>query len=55
MYSTLVNLSKHDLRTILCKNLEFIPQVCNVQSSNLNKFCVKQTMMYNQNFFRPRM
>ena len=47
MYSTLVDLSKHDLRTVLCKNLESIAQDCNVQSRNLNKFCVKQNMIYN--------
>ena len=43
----LVDLSKHDLRTVLCKNLESIAQDCNVQSRNLNKFCVKQNMIYN--------
>ena len=34
----------HDLRTVLCKNLESIAQDCNVQSRNLNKFCVKQNI-----------
>ena len=43
----LVDLSKQDLRTVLCKNLESIAQDCNVQSRNLNKFCVKQNMIYN--------
>ena len=43
----LVDLNKHDLRTVLCKNLESIAQDCNVQSRNLNKFCVKQHMIYN--------
>ena len=43
----LVDLSKHDLRTVLFKNLESIAQECNVQSRNLNKFCVKQNMIYN--------
>ena len=33
MYSTF----KHDLRTVLCKNLKSIAQDCNVQSRNLNK------------------
>ena len=33
----LVDLSKHDLRTVLCKT-----QDCNVQSRNLNKFCVNK-------------
>ena len=31
----LVDQSKHDLRTVLCKNLESIAQDCNVQSRNL--------------------
>ena len=43
----LVDLSKHDLRTVLCKNLKSIAQDCNVQSRNLKKFCVKQNMIYN--------
>jgi len=43
----LVDLSKHDLRTVLCKNLYSIAQDCNVQSRNLNKFCVKQNKIYN--------
>jgi len=43
----LVDLSKQDLRTVLCKNLESIAQDCNVQSRNLNKFCLKQNMIYN--------
>ena len=43
----LVDLSKHDLRTVLCKNLESIAEDCNVHSRNLNKFCVKQNMIYN--------
>ena len=42
----LVDLSKQDLRTVLCKNLESIAQNCNVQSRNLSKFCVKQNMTY---------
>ena len=42
-----LDLSKQDLRTVLCKNLESIAQDCNVQSRNLNKFCVKQNMIYN--------
>ena len=42
----LVDLSKDDLRSVLCKNLESIAQDCNVQSRNLNKFCVKQNMIY---------
>ena len=45
MYSTFS--SKHDLRTVSCKNLESIAQDCNIQSRNLNKFCVKQNMIYN--------
>ena len=40
-------LCKHDLRTVLCKNLESIAQDYNVQSRNLNKFWVKQNMIYN--------
>ena len=48
----LVDLSKHDLRTVLCKNLESIAQDCNVQSRNLNKLCVKQNMISDS--FRPR-
>ena len=44
----LVDVSEHDLRTVLCKNLESIAQDSNVQSRNLNKFCVKQNMTYNQ-------
>ena len=40
-------LCKHDLRTVLCKNLESIAQDYNVQSRNLNKFCVNQNMKYN--------
>ena len=44
----LIDLSKHDLRTVLFKNLESIAQDWNVQSRNLNKFCVKQNMIYNQ-------
>ena len=36
----LVDLSKHVLRTVLCKNLQSIAQDCNVHSRNLNKFCV---------------
>ena len=48
MYSTvIVDLSKLDLRTVLCKNLESIALDCNAQSRNLNKFCVKQNMIYN--------
>jgi len=43
----LVDISKQDLRTVLCKNLESFAQDCNVQSRNLNKFCVKQNMIYN--------
>jgi len=43
----IVDLSKQDLRTVICKNLESIAQDCNVQSRNLNKFCVKQNMIYN--------
>ena len=43
----LVDLSKHDLRTVLCKNIESIAQDCNVEFRNLNKFCVKQNMIYN--------
>ena len=35
------------LRTVLCKNLESIAQECNIQSRNLNKFCVNQNMIYN--------
>ena len=30
------------------ENLESITQDCNVQSRNLNKFCLKQNMIYNQ-------
>jgi len=41
----LVDLSKQGLRTVLCKNLESIAQDCNLQSRNLNKFCVKQNMI----------
>ena len=44
----LVDLNKHDLITVLCKNLESIVQDCNVQSRNLIKFCVKQNMIYNR-------
>ena len=43
----LVDPSKNDLRTVLCKNLESIAQDCNVQSRNLNKFCVKQNIIFN--------
>ena len=46
-FRLLVDLSKEDLRTVLCKTLESIAQDCNVQSRNLNKFCVKQIMIYN--------
>ena len=42
------DLNKHDLITVICKNFESIAQDCNVQSRNLNKFCVKQNMIYNR-------
>ena len=43
----LVDLSKQDFSTVLCKKLESIAQDCIVQSRNLNKFCVEQNMIYN--------
>ena len=42
----LVDVSKHDSRTVYVKILNLL-QDCNVQSRNLNKFCVKQNMTYN--------
>ena len=52
-FHVFVDPSKHDLRTVLCKNLESIAQDCNLQSRNLNKFCVKQNMIYNPLDFIP--
>ena len=42
----LVNLSKNDFNTVLCKNLHSIARDCNMNIDNLDKFVVKQNVKY---------
>ena len=42
----LVNLSKNDFNTVLCKHLHSLARDCNMNIDNLDKFVVKQNVKY---------